>query len=92
MREYRIKSVMIQALFSAVGLLVGVAQLLLLGGITAALIGKKGSPLPYIAAKALIYVAFILLIYFFIPQVIYIAAGYGVGIIAGAFINFMLRR
>lgn len=73
------------------GLAMGIVQFLLLGKITSAVIVTKGRVAPYIAAKAALYVIFILLIYFFIPHVICMAAGYGVGIIAGAFINFIKR-
>lgn len=70
----------------------GIVQFMLLGKITSAVIVTKGRVAPYIAAKAALYVIFILLIYFFISHVIYLAAGYGVGIIAGSFIKFLLRR
>lgn len=90
-RKYRIKNVMINALFSAAGLAVGIVQFLLLNKITSALTVKKGRMAPYIAAKALLYVVFILAIYFFVSHVIFLAAGYGVGIIAGSFINFIKR-
>lgn len=83
---------MLTVLFSAAGLAMGIVQFMLLGKITSAVIVTKGRVAPYIAAKAALYVIFILLIYFFISHVIYLAAGYGVGIIAGSFIKFLLRR
>ncbi|MBE6688355.1 MAG: hypothetical protein E7588_03635 [Ruminococcaceae bacterium] len=83
---------MIQALFLIAGLIIGVVQFLLLGRITAALLEKKRHMAVYIAAKLALYIIFILLIFFFMPYFLYTAAGYGVGIIAGSFLNFAIRR
>ena len=82
---------MVQLLFCSAGLIIGIVQFLLLGEVTSTLLLKKGRMAPYIAAKVALYVVFILLIVFFLPYVIYTAAGYGVGIITGSFINFIRR-
>lgn len=90
---HRIKYVkMLKILFCAAGLIIGVIQFLLLNKITTALLQKKGHMAVYIAVKAVLYIVFILLIFFFMPYFVYTAAGYGVGIIAGSFINFAIRR
>ena len=83
---------MIQALFLAAGIAVGIIQFILLKKfIGDMLIGGKVSVI-FLVLKILVYAGLGVLIYFFMPYIIYITAGYGVGITAGAVFNFIKRR
>ena len=83
---------MINALFAVAGVAVGLVQFILLKKFTGDLLSSGKISVVALILKAVLYICFGVLIYFFMPYVIYIAAGYGVGIIAGAVLNFIKRR
>lgn len=83
---------MLNALFFAAGVAVGIIQFILLKKFVGdVLTGGKVSVI-FLILKLLVYAGLGVLIYFFMPYIIYISAGYGVGIMAAAVFNFIKRR
>lgn len=83
---------MTQALFLAAGIAVGIIQFILLKKFIGDMLSGGKVSVIFLILKVLVYAGMGALIYFFMPYVIYIAAGYGVGITAGAVFNFIKRR
>ncbi|MBQ9859036.1 MAG: hypothetical protein IJO77_08565 [Oscillospiraceae bacterium] len=84
---------MLKILFVFVGLCVGVLQFFLLGKITSAIVSPDRAHIAlFIAAKVALYIVLFAVILLFQPYLLFTAAGYGVGIIAGSLINFAIRR
>ena len=83
---------MIQALFLIAGGAVGIIQFILLKNFIGDLLSGGKVCVIFLILKLFVYIGLGALIYFFMPYIIYISAGYGVGIIAGAVFNFIKRR
>ena len=92
MTKHRIKSVMMNVLFLIAGIAVGFIQFILLKKFTGELLSDGKISAVALLLKAILYIGFGVLIYFFMPYVIYMAAGYGVGIVASAAVNLIRRR
>lgn len=83
---------MTQALFLAAGITVGIFQFVLLKKFIGDFLSGGKLSVIFLIFKLLVYAGMGALIYFFMPYIIYIAAGYGVGITASAVFNFIRRR